>query len=323
MRYRCKMMIVLGCILMSCAVFAQDRPDLPRIVVLATSAPADQMQAFEQGLQDLGHIDGSTVSIAHYSAQGRGDKLPELAQEAVALKPKVIAAVGSRAGRVAQGATQDIPIVVVTGDITTAGLVKNLARPEGNITGLSFFNVDLRLKQFEMLVKLAPQLRRVSIIGPSRLTPTGQKAVDALAVIAKERGISLDILLVDGIEGLKSELVKRRVTTEEGVFVLASPHFDAHAAEIGQLTAEQRLIAMLPWKEYVQAGGLVSYSPDIIAIWRRASSYVDRILRGAAPGDLAVEQPTQFELVINQKTADQIGITIPPVVLFQANEVIQ
>lgn len=133
MSCRCKLMVVLGVILMSCTVSAQNRLDLPRIVVLAPSVPADQMQAFEQGLQDLGHIDGSTVSIVHYSAQGREAQLAELAQEAIALKPKVIVAIGGKAGRVARLTTQDIPIVVVTGDITAEGLVKNLARPEGNI----------------------------------------------------------------------------------------------------------------------------------------------------------------------------------------------
>ena len=322
MIYRIRLLLVLG-ILLPLIAAAQDRPELPHIVVFGLSAPADQMQAFEQGLHDLGHINGSTVSIEYYSAQGRENELKALAEQAVARKPKVIAAVGSKAGLAAQHATKDIPIVVVTGNITVAGLVTNLARPEGNVTGLSFFNVNLRLKQFEILLELAPQLRRLSIMGPGRPTSTMQKALAALADIAKEKDITFNTIWVDGVKGLKSELSKRQANDEEGLLILASPVFDAHPAEIGQLTAEHRLIAMLPWKQYVHAGGLVSYSPDIVAIWGRASTYVDRILRGAKPSDLPVEQPTEFELVLNLKTAKALGVTVPTTLLLLASEVIE
>jgi len=319
----CTLLVVLSVILTTLTASAQDRPELPSVVVLGLSAPADQMVAFEQGLHDLGQVDGSTVLIKHLSAQGREDRLAELAQQAVGLSPKVIAAIGSKAGRAAQQATKDIPIVVVTGSMSVAGLVKNLARPEGNVTGLSFFNVDLRLKQFEILLELAPRIRRLRVLVSGQPTLTGQKALALLTSIAKKQGVTITAVSVDDVEGLKSELSKVRASSEEGLLILASPVFDARPAEIGRFTVERRLIAMLPWKQYVQAGGLVSYSPDIIAIWGRASSYVDRILRGAKPSDLPVEQPTQFELVINLETAEALSLTVPATLLLRADKVIE
>lgn len=316
-------LVSLAFILMPLTASAQDRPDLPRIVVFGLSAPADQMQAFEQGLQDLGHINGSTVSIVYYSVQGREDELAALAQEAVATRPKVIAAIGAKAGRAIQRATQDIPIVVVTGDVRTSGLVKNLAQPEGNVTGLSMFHVDLRLKQFEILLELDPQLRRLNMLVWRRPTPVLQKVLELLGTISEKKGVAINVITIDRMDDVKTKLTKMHSTAEEGLFVVASPVFDAHPTEIGQLTAEHRLIAILPWKQYVHAGGLVSYSPDIIAIWRRAGSYVDRILRGAKPSDLPVEQPTEFELVINLRTAKALGLTVPATLLLRADELVE
>lgn len=322
---RLEFIVLLASALVACQLvaFAQERPELPRIIVIGQLIPADQMRAFEEGLQSLGHIKGSTISIEYRSAQGREDKLAELAQEAAALKPKVIAAIGTKAALAAKRATTDIPIVAVTGDITAAGVVKNLARPESNITGLSFFFIDLQQKRLGILLELAPRLRRISVLTSGRHPPHRQQALTILATAAKAKGIDVRVITVDRVGDAGSVIAKLPSSAEEGLLVMSAVDLDAHAAEIGQLTAEHRLIAMLPWRQYVEAGGLVSYAPDIIAIWRRASSYVDRILRGASPSDLPIEQPTEFELVINLRMAEALGLTVPATLLLRADKVIE
>ncbi|NND00781.1 MAG: ABC transporter substrate-binding protein [Gammaproteobacteria bacterium] len=304
-------------------ITAQDRPDLPRVVVLSISAPADQMLAFEESLESLGHINGTTVSIQHHSTQGHKEKLDAFAEQAVELNPNVIVAIGSKAARAAKRATEDIPIVAVTGDMSASGLVKNLAHPEGNVTGQSLFQVDLMPKRLELLLELAPQIRRLNVFASAPINPVVHKVLAELAIYAQRKGIEVNVVGIGSLEELMSKLTTLRYSDEEGLLIRASPVFDAHSVEIGQLTAEYRLIAMLPWKEYVHAGGLISYSPDIVAAWRRAGTYVDRILRGAHPGDLPVEHPTQYELVINIGTVEKLGLTVPSSLLLRANEVVE
>lgn len=315
--------LLFGLVLLPAPAPAQPRPDLPLVVVVGLSAPADQMRAFAEGLRQRGHVDGATVAIEYHSAQGREDELPALARHAVARRPAVIAAIGAKAGRAVRDATATLPVVVVTGDIRAAGLVENLAHPEANITGLSFFNVDLPLKRFEILLELAPRLRRLNLFHWGRQNPTQRQAFALLAGVAEGKGIELGVITIDRIEAIAAALQKLPAGGENALLISATPVFDARPAEIGRLTGERRLIAMLPWKQYVHAGGLISYSPDIVAIWRRASYFVDRILRGAKPGELPVEQPTDFELVINLNTARALGLTVSPALLLRASELVE
>lgn len=314
--------LILAAIAPSTAV-AQRLAGLPRIVLLSLSSPADHVRAFEEGLRTLGYTHGTTIAIDHRSAEARVAALPTLAREAVGLHPQVIVAVGTAAAIAAQQATKDLPIVAVTGDIVAAGLVANLGRPEGNVTGLSFFAVDLMLKRFDLLMELAPQIRRLTVIIESPPHPTQAKGLAALRTIARKRGVEVREAPLARAEDVKAVFAKLREPGVEGVLLWSSVVFDGRAGEIGRLAAEHRLIAMLPWKEYAHAGGLVAYAPDILALWRRAATYVDRILRGAKPADLPVEQPTKFDLVINVRTAKVLGLTIPATLLLRADQVLE
>ena len=285
------------------AVEAQRIAGIPRIVVLSLSSPDDQIRAFEEGLRTLGYTPGVTIAIDHRSAKAARAALATLAREAVGLRPQVIVAIGSTAAIAAQQATKDLPIVAVTGDIVAAGLVANLSRPEGNVTGLSFFGMELMLKRFDLLMELAPQIRRLTVVLESPPNPTQSKGLAALRTAARKRRVEVREAPLAKADDVKAVFAKLRESSVDGLILLSSPIFDARAEEIGRLAAEHRLIAMLPWKEYVQGGGLVAYAPDILALWRRAATYVDKILKSAKPADLPVEQPTKFELVINLKTA--------------------
>jgi putative ABC transport system substrate-binding protein len=314
------LVLALSLILAPLTAGAQQSSGLPRIVVLSVSSSPDVVRVLEEGLRTLGYIPGETIAIDHRSADARTVTLPARATEAVGLRPQVIVAIGTTAAIAARQATTRIPIVAVTGDITAAGLVANLRRPEANVTGLSFFNVDLTLKRFEVLMELAPQARRLAVLVQSPPTPTLTKALAALRAAAQKRGVEVREVPIERVEEVKAAFAKLR---EQAVLLSPSPIFDSRAEEIGRLAVEHRLIAMVPWKEYVRSGGLVAYAPDILALWRRAATYVDKILKGAKPSDLPVEQPTKFELVINLKTAKALGLTIPQTLLQRADEVIQ
>jgi len=296
---------------------------VPRIVVLSLSAPPDQTQAFEHGLRLLGYEPGTTISIDHHSAEARSERLPLLARQAVGAHPRAIVAIGATAAIAAQQATKNLPIVAVTGDIVAAGLVGNLGRPEGNVTGLSFFAADLMLKRLDLLLELDPQIRRLTVVVQSPPHPTQVSGVAAVRAAAKKRGLEVQEVPLARVEDVKATFAKMREPRGHGLLLWSSPIFDERAGEIGRLAAEHRLVAILPWKEYALAGGLVAYAPDILALWRRAATYVDRILRGAKPADLPIEQPTKFELVINMKTAKALGVTIPPSLLLRADQVIE
>jgi putative ABC transport system substrate-binding protein len=302
---------------------AQDSPGLPRVAVVGLALPGDQMRAFEDGLRTLGHVDQSTIATEYRSAGGREDVLASVAREAAARTPRVIVAVGAKAALAAQQATSTVPIVAVAGDIVAAGIVKNLGRPEGNVTGLSFFSFDLVLKRFDLLLELAPKVRRITVVVSGRPTPSVQQSFSALERAARRKRVDIRLVAVDHVQELGRVFSAIRGGPEAALLLMPTPDFDARAAEIGRLTAEHRLIAMLPWKEYVIAGGLTAYAPDIKALWRQAAGYVDRILRGAKPGDLPVEQPTKFEFAINATTVKALGLTIPQSLLVRVDHVIE
>ena len=312
------------------ATLAQGRASgqarLPRIVLLSWApigGDAGETATIEEGLRALGYTPGASVTIEYRSAEAREDRLPAAAREAVALNPAVIIAVGTKAALAAKQATTHLPIVTVSGDIVASGLVKNLRRPEGNVTGLSFFTVDLMLKRFELLMELAPKIRQLAVLVVGRPNPTIQEALTALRTTGQRQAVEVRVVTVERVDDVGLAFAKLGKAAFTALLVPPAPILDARAMEVGRLAAEHRLIAMMPWKEYVLAGGLVSYGPDLGALWRRAVTYVDRILRGTTPNELPIEQPTKFELVLNMKTAKAIGLTLPPGLLLRADQVLE
>jgi putative ABC transport system substrate-binding protein len=305
---------------------AQTRAGLPRIVVLSWApigADAGESAVIEDGLRTLGYTKGVSIAIDYRSAEGHEDRLPAVAREVVALNPAVIIPVGTKATLATKQATKDIPIVTVAADIVAAGIVTNLRRPEGNITGLSFFGVELMLKRFDLLMELAPRIRQllVLVVGPP--SPTVQEGIAALRTTGQKKSVDVRMMTVERVDEVGPAFAKLRETAFTGVIVSNAPVIDARAREVGRLTAEHRLIAVMTWKDYAQGGGLMSYGPDLAALWRRAVTYVNRILRGTTTAELPIEQPTKFELVINLKTAKALGLTIPQSLLTRADEIIR
>ena len=268
-----------------------------RVVILSLAAPKDQMIAFEDGLTSRGWVQGSTIDLIHKTADGRREAIQRLATEAVSLSPEVIVAVGTVAATAAQEATKDIPIVAVTGDMASAGLVENFSQPEGNLTGFSFFTTELTVKRLELLLQINPSLRHLKIMIPAKKHRTEVQTIATLSALLDKHGIDAELLEITSADDVEATIAGISAASGESLLVNPSVMIDGRAREIGNLTAKHGVVALLPWKEYVEGGGLMSYSPDIIAIWRNASSYVDRILRGAEPSELPVTLPTKFELV--------------------------
>jgi putative ABC transport system substrate-binding protein len=323
---RLAVVLVLGLALAPLAVGAQPPAKVPRIVVLSwapAGGDAGENSVIEEGLQTLGYTRGASIVIDHRSAEGREDRLPGLAREAVALNPAVIIAVGTKAALAAKQATKHVPIVTVAGDIVASGIVKSLRRPEGNITGLSFFHGELMLKRFELLMEMAPKIRQLVIFVLGQPSPTVQESFTVIRTTGQKKAVDVRMVTVERVDDVAPAFAKLRDTAMIGVIVSNSPVIDARAMEVGRLAAEHRLIAAMTWKDYARGGGLMAYGPDLLALWRRAVTYVDRILRGASPAELPIEQPTKFELVINLKTAKALGLTIPQTLLQRADQVIE
>jgi putative ABC transport system substrate-binding protein len=301
---------------------AQQPTKIPRIGVL--SGPTDPgVEAFRQGLRELGYVEGKNVTIEHRSAEGKLDRLPGLAADLVRLKVDVIVASSNPATIALKKATQTIPIVMaIVGDPVGAGFIASLARPGGNITGLANIAEDLSGKRLELLKEINPKITRVAVFwNPTIPTHTVLwKETQAAATVLGIKVFSLDIRGPDGIESAFGTMTREHA---EALIVLPEPISFTNRKQIVDLAAKNRLPAMYPWNEFVDSGGLMAYAPNRDDLWRRSATYVDKILKGTKPADLPVEQPTKFELVINQKTAKQIGLTIPQSVLYRADKVIK
>ncbi len=291
----------------------------------ASSAPltAPVHAAFVQGLQDLGYVQGQNVIIEHRKAEGQVNRLPNLAAELVQLPVDVLVATGSEVVlRAAHQATHTIPIVTmaVNYDPIARGYVASLARPGGNITGGFFMQLALSAKRLELLKKALPQVTRVFTIYDAQ----SADQLPSTEAAARSLGLQLQSLeLRDPPYDYESAMSTAVQSQAEALVVLSSPLFYPHRKQIAVLTIKHRLPAMFLFGFYVKAGGLMSYGVNMPDMYRSGATYVDKILKGAKPANLPVEQPTKFELVINQKTAKQMGVTVSPVVLFQASEVIQ
>ena len=321
-------------VLTLCAMFlalsstseAQQPTKVPRIGHIAAaslSAVAARTEAFRQGMRELGYVEGKNIVIEYRSAEGNPDRLPVLAAELVRLKVDVIVTGGPTATRAAKEATSTIPIVMTQdSDPIGTGFVASLARPGGNITGLSTLAPELGGKRLELLKEIVPRLSRVAVFGSST-QPGNAQALREAELTAGTFGVRLqhlDVLTSKDIETAFRAASKGRA---EAVLVLGSPVLNSHRTQIADLAAKKRLSAIYDRREYVEAGGLMSYATSVSDLDRRAATYVDKILKGVKPGDLAVEQPKKFEFVINLKAAKQIGLTIPPNVLARADRVIK
>ena len=283
-------------------------------------------EAFLQGLRDLGYVEGRNVVIEYRYAEGKLERLPALAAELVALKVDVIVAAGTLAALAAKQATRTLPIVfAAAADPVTDGLVTSLARPGGNVTGLSNLAPELVGKRLELLKQAVPGVSRVAVLWqPGGLGERTEKdMLKGADVAARALGVRLQFVEARGpadFDRAFSDMTRARAGA---LTVLGSPMFFTERRRLVDLAAKNRLPAVYTLREFVDAGGLMSYGPNIADLFRRAATYVDKILKGAKPADLPVEQPTKFELVINLKTAKALGLTIPPSLLGRADEVVQ
>jgi len=288
------------------------------------SAESLQLEAFRQGLRDLSWVEGENLVIAHRWAEGKDQRFPALAAELVRLQVEVIVAGGPPAIRAAQQATRTIPIVMAaTSDPVGQGFVASLARPGGNITGLSIMMTELPGKRLELLKETVPQSTRVAVLANPAFE-VYPRYLQNLTVAARALGLHLQVVEVRRAEELAPAFAAMPRERADALMVLADPLLmDTLLGQVADLAATHRLPAIYNWKMYVEAGGLMSYGPSLPDMYRRAATYVDKILKGAKPADLPVEQPIKFELVINLKAAKALGLTIPPTLLFQADEVIR
>jgi putative tryptophan/tyrosine transport system substrate-binding protein len=306
---------------------AQQEPKVYRVGFLSPGFPRPEhdppVDAFRQGLRDLGYVEGHNLVITYRGAEGQEERLPALAAELVGLPVEVIVAVSPAATRAAQHATTSLPIVMIAGDPVGAGFVASLAHPGGNITGLSLNMMELPGKRLELLKETVPQSTRVAVLANPAF-PFYKLYLHNLTVAAHALGLSLSVVEVHSAAELDPAFAALSREGADVLMVLADPALmDNLLGRVADLAATHRLPAMYHWKMYVEAGGLMSYGPSLPDTHRRVATYVDKILKGAKPADLPVEQPTQYELVINLKTAQALGLTIPPSILLQANEVIR
>jgi putative tryptophan/tyrosine transport system substrate-binding protein len=308
------------------AAEAQQAGKRPRLCFMTFdpgTTQSNRFLPFFHRLRDLGYVDGQTIAIDYLSADGRGERFPALAAECLRLKADIIAVTTTPAAHAAKKATQTVPIVMVPlGDPVATGLVASLARPGGNITGLTFMASGVAAKRLELLKEVVPKLSRVLVLS-YLIDPIAPPQVQELENAARSLGVKLlvhDIRTANDIPTAFDAGVKERV---QGLLTTAESILHVHRRRVVELAAEHRLPAVYPFRAVVESDGLMAYdswTPDLVG---RAATYIDKILKGTKPGDLPVEQPTKFELIINLKTAKALGLTIPPAVLARADEIIQ
>ena len=305
---------------------AQQPAKIPHIGILSTFSPsfvAARIEGFRQGLRELGYIEGKNIVIDWRSADGNNDRMSALAAELVALKVDVILSPGPSVTRAFKEATSTIPIVMAQDtDPVGSGFVPTLARPGGNVTGLATLAPEMGGRQLDLLKEIVPKLSRVAVIGNSTIPGDAQALRETvLAAGAYEIYLRyLDLLDPKYLETTFEAAAKGRA---DGLLVLGNPNLNAQRKQVVDLAVKHRLPATYTRPEYIDAGGLMYYGTNFPDLFRRAAGYVDRILKGAKPADLPVEQPTKFELIVNLKAAKQIGLTIPNKVLAKADRVIR
>jgi putative ABC transport system substrate-binding protein len=317
---------VAGAILLVVRVEAQQPAKVPRIGVLAVLSPAAvraRIEAFRSGLNELGYIEGKNIVVESRYAEGKFDQVSKLASELVRLKLDLIVTAGPQATRPAKQATSSIPIVMAfDSDPVGNGFVSSLARPGGNVTGLSALSPEITGKQLELLKEMIPTLARVAVLGNSA-EPANPQTLKETELAASAFKIQLQYLDVQAPNDIEIAFQTASRQRAQAALILLSPITFSQRKQIAGLATKSRLPAIYPFPEFVEDGGLITYSVSFTDLFRRTAVYVDKILKGAKPADLPVEQPTKFELVINLKAAKQIGLTIPPNVLARADRVIR
>jgi len=307
---------------------AQQPAKIPRIGYLAaaslsSSTMSARTEAFRQGLRELGYVEGKNIVIEWRYAEGKLDRLPALVAELMRLKVDIIVSAGPQPTRSAKEATSTIPIVMAQDtDPVGNGFVASLARPGGNITGLSSLTAEISGKRLELLKEIVPRLSRVAVFGTSTY-PGNAQALRETELAAGALGVKLQYLDVLDPKDIETVFRAASKARADAVLVLGGPVFYSQRTQVVKLAAKSRLPATYFASEFVEAGGLMSYGVSFTDLSRRAATYVDKILKGRKPADLPVEQPTKFEFVINLKAAKQIGVTIPPNVLARADKVIK
>jgi putative ABC transport system substrate-binding protein len=305
------------------AARAQQAGKMARIAVLGATRPEDlpQWEGLRQGLHERGYVEGQNIAIDYRWAQGRFERLPALAAELAGLKPAVIVAFVTQSSVAARKATSTIPIVMVAvADPIGAGLVPSLARPGGNVTGNSSVSVEVTGKSLELLKEVAPERRRVAVLwNPANAVLQNQMVKEAEAA-SRRLGVQVQIIAARDASEIDKAFQLMTRERAEALAVLSDPIFIAARTQIVALAVKGRLPSV---SGYADAGGLMSYGPNFYELYRGAAGYVDRILKGAQPADLPIEQANKYELVINLKTAKALGLTIPPALLQRADQVIE
>jgi len=305
---------------------AQQLTKVPRIgylVAVSPSVVAARIEAFRQGLRELSYVEGKNIVIETRYAEGKLDRLPALAAELVRLKVNIIVTAGGQATRAAKEATSTIPIIMTNdADPVGSGFVASLSRPGGNITGLSTLAPELSGKRLELLREVIPKLARVAIVGTST-QPGHAQAIKELELAAEAFKVQIQYLDVLDSKDIETAFRGATKARADGVLTLTSPLLRSQRARLAELAVKNRIPAIYNDIQFVEAGGLIFYGVSFLHLDRHAATYVERILKGAKPADLPVEQPTKFEFVINLKAAKQIGLTIPPNMLVRADKVIK
>ena len=318
------LMLLLGCAMTAARALRAQQKAMPVIGFLGVNSPgptAPSVTAFHQGLSETGYVEGQNVTVEYRWAEGRYDRLPALAADLVGRGVDVIATSGAGA-RAAKNATSTISIVAIVGDPGATGLYASLARPGGNLTGFSILVAELMPKRLELISELVPQAGLIALL----LNPNNANAardIKDMQEAARAKGVQLHILKA-GAEGEFEPAFDSLVQQHAGALVVgADPFLNSRREELVALAARHAVPAIYEWRESVVAGGLISYGPSLTGIWREIGVYAGKILKGAKPADLPVQQPTTFELVVNLNTAKALGLTVPPSILSRADEVIE
>jgi ABC-type uncharacterized transport system substrate-binding protein len=320
----CIVTLILSLLAAPLTAHAQPPSKVPRVGVLGERSPTDPFLAvFRQGLRELGYTEGQNIIIEYRYAHGAVDQFPTLAAELLRLDIDVLVVAGTVAAQAAKALTTTVPIVfTVPGDPVGSGLVASLARPGGNATGLSSFHSDLSGKYVELLKTVVPQVSRISVLyNPGN--PSARLALDGAREAARALAVELQSVEVRQPHDLANAFAALTAWRTEALYAISDPVFGPRLAELAQLATTYRLPAIYVRRGFAEVGGLLAYGPSWADNFRRVATYVDKILKGTKPADLPVEQPMKFELVINLKTAKELGLTIPPSLLFQADEVIK
>jgi putative ABC transport system substrate-binding protein len=307
------------------ATLAKLPPEIPRVGWIVGSplqTTKHVFEAFRQGLRDLGYVEGQTIALEPRSADGHMERMPGLVDELIRLKVDVLVVTNSPAALAAKKATRTIPIVMFAGDPVGLGLVTSLARPGGNVTGMSYYSVGLHSKRLEIMTQLVPGLTRVAVL-KNPLVKVHAIFWHELKAAAQKLGVALQPIEVRREEDFEAAFAAATRANAQALLALDDPLTIGYRSRIVDLAASSRLPAIYGFREFPDSGGLISYGADFVVLFRRSATYVDKILRGAKPADLPIEQPTEFELVINLKAAKALGFTVPPLLLAQANDVIE